>query len=1106
MKLIGPVSFTLLAVMSAVVITITCIWLESEEGEVSIPVLAGSPHGPSSEPVDNKHPYETLLVVGSSVPNASPGTIIPSDNLLLTTTVNGIGSIDPGGGTYEYSESTEVTVAVVSENDWQFDGWTGDVTDLDFPSTTITKNTDKAVSADFSEIAVPLDKMVTTYVVPAISDDRILPDTSIPASYISDEINLTACPGEYEPASFVIRAHKDISVLQLEVTDLTSGDQTISSDSIDIRVVKPWYQAGVSKYDEGTKILTPELLLKDDTLVKVENENNYVRIHDHYLLASQMNGVIDGIPWCPSIEEFPIQDAPLLQPITINANENKQIWITVKVPNNAVQGIYKCGIDITVGENIVERMWLELEVLPINLIEPCLTYSLYYHSRLDPNGQGTIDNRVKSKTQLRTEMENLVSYGITNPVVYQDWKNPLLFQEYLEVMKEVGMATSPLFLYGEGSNLGYGTTTDPTELDSLQNEVAEVIALAESSGFSDVYFYGIDEALAKYGIQTLVQQANVWQAIHSAGGKVFVAGIPAGFHNDDRIIGDFGFVGPVLDLFNSNGTLLSDEAKRWHSEGHKVFSYSNPQLGLEKPETYRRNFGLLLWQADYDGAMDFAYQAGVRGNIWNDWRPDERRNRAMAYPTIDGVIDTVQWEGWREGVDDVRYLSTLLKKVDEVKAQGKDTSNAERFIHELKCSNLENTSLDNIREEIIGQILALMPEGTSIDYVSPSVSSVSSSPLSRTASGECKTSINWQSSERAHGYIEYGNTETLGQNTASTGAFMINHTNELSGLDPNTAYYYRVICEDTSGNVGRSDIKRLGTFTSIDISSSESSNEVAILVESSFDKNAFIDFDRSLIGWWRFDGEDDFADYSSYSKNGINHGTSFDLSGKVGGARVFGGTDSCVLLDSPSTLWPTNAITVEAWIYPTSVDGIHTIIAMQLKSNVNKGVALRLKDDRLQFLMGNGEKLVNLVSPSLFEEDEWYHIAGRWDGMSMTLWINGKQTKLTANLEGLLQYESTRNSMIGAWDSAGYEFDGLIDDVRIWNRALTLAEMRMPNYSHNPYELTIEYANISPGIHEYQAHAIDMTGNAINTERIMFDVEEGHGIVFNFSTKTSISN
>ena len=123
-----------------------------------------------------------------------------------------------------------------------------------------------------------------------------------------------------------------------------------------------------------------------------------------------------------------------------------------------------------------------------------------------------------------------------------------------------------------------------------------------------------------------------------------------------------------------------------------------------------------------------------------------------------------------------------------------------------------------------------------------------------------------------------------------------------------------------------------------------------------------------------------------------------------------------------------------------------------------------------------------------------------------TVLINGKQTKLTANLEGLLQYESTRNSMIGAWDSAGYEFDGTIDDVRIWNRALTLAEMRMPNYSHNPYELTIEYANISPGIHEYQAHAIDMTGNAINTERIMFDVEEGHGIVFNFSTKTSISN
>ena len=31
----------------------------------------------------------------------------------------------------------------------------------------------------------------------------------------------------------------------------------------------------------------------------------------------------------------------------------------------------------------------------------------------------------------------------------------------------------------------------------------------------------------------------------------------------------------------------------------------------------------------------------------------------MAYPMTDGVIDTIQWEGYREGVNDIRYLATL---------------------------------------------------------------------------------------------------------------------------------------------------------------------------------------------------------------------------------------------------------------------------------------------------------------------------------------------------------------------------------------------------------------------------------------------------------------
>ena len=149
----------------------------------------------------------------------------------------------------------------------------------------------------------------------------------------------------------------------------------------------------------------------------------------------------------------------------------------------------------------------------------------------------------------------------------------------------------------------------------------------------------------------------------------------------------------------------SEEAARWHSIGAKIFSYNNPQVGEEKPETYRRNFGLQLWQNDYGGTMDFAYQLGF-GHIWNDF-DDEYRDHNFTYPTTNGVIDTIQWEGQREGVDDVRYLSTLLHTIETAKSQGKNTTLAENYLARLKSSDLSSTNLDLVRSDIIDHILSL---------------------------------------------------------------------------------------------------------------------------------------------------------------------------------------------------------------------------------------------------------------------------------------------------------------------------------------------------------------------------------------------------------------
>ena len=65
--------------------------------------------------------------------------------------------------------------------------------------------------------------------------------------------------------------------------------------------------------------------------------------------------------------------------------------------------------------------------------------------------------------------------------------------------------------------------------------------------------------------------------------------------------------------------------------------------------------------------MDYAYQHGF-GHVWNDFDDKTYRDHVFAYPTLNGVIDTVQWEGFREGVDDVRYLTTLRALIEQGKA------------------------------------------------------------------------------------------------------------------------------------------------------------------------------------------------------------------------------------------------------------------------------------------------------------------------------------------------------------------------------------------------------------------------------------------------------
>jgi len=270
------------------------------------------------------------------------------------------------------------------------------------------------------------------------------------------------------------------------------------------------------------------------------------------------------------------------------------------------------------------------------------------------------EDPVATMKRMAAEVRNQVEHGINMPSTYIGGE-PLrpggppmeTLEELTRTYRDLGLRDHPLILV----TTAVGMQSAPEQLERIRKMVRAFVDWAKARGYGDVYFQGIDEGNPK----VLKKERLAFQAVHDAGGKVFVACGPD----------YFDAAGDLLDMPVLSGPLRPDVAAKARALGHRVFSYGNPQAGVELPETYRRNYGLKLWAAGYDGGFDYEYQSHKVDRAYDDFFENHYRNHTMAYPTPGRPIDTRQWEGWREGTDDVRYLSTLLRVLDEAAEAGR---------------------------------------------------------------------------------------------------------------------------------------------------------------------------------------------------------------------------------------------------------------------------------------------------------------------------------------------------------------------------------------------------------------------------------------------------
>ena len=181
------------------------------------------------------------------------------------------------------------------------------------------------------------------------------------------------------------------------------------------------------------------------------------------------------------------------------------------------------------------------------------------------------------------------------------------------------------------------------------------------------------------------------------------------------------------------------------------------------------------------------------------------------------------------------------------------------------------------------------------------------------------------------------------------------------------------------------------------------------------------------------------TDASGSGNTGTIAGTTWTTAGKYGNALSFNGTSSRVTIPNSSSLQLSSGMTLEAWVDPATV------------SSAWRDVIEKGSDE--YFLMGTtdhssaaggggiiGGTYAQVFTSSGLPTSTWSHLAVTYDGSIERLYLNGAMVDSVAHTG---TFTSSANALtLGSDPFYGQYFNGLIDEIRIYNKALTAAQIQ----------------------------------------------------------------
>lgn len=182
------------------------------------------------------------------------------------------------------------------------------------------------------------------------------------------------------------------------------------------------------------------------------------------------------------------------------------------------------------------------------------------------------------------------------------------------------------------------------------------------------------------------------------------------------------------------------------------------------------------------------------------------------------------------------------------------------------------------------------------------------------------------------------------------------------------------------------------------------------------------------------------GDASGYSNTGTRSQKSWAPAGKFGMALSFSGTSSSVRIEDAPAFHLTNGMTLEPWVNPASASGWRTAILKESPTALAYSLYSRNSANRPAAVINTGGADVAATSSAAVALNVWTHLAATYDGSRLRLYVNGVEN---ANLSSTGTLIPTASPLrIGGNAVWGEYFKGMIDEVRIYNRALSAVEIQ----------------------------------------------------------------